>query len=180
MLKFGPVVRVGAAVAAGGLVLGLTAIPAGSQVVNSASLAASGTVECQVISGVYTWVFDYEATNTSQIGIPANVPAALGDIEITSQAVTLDGAPGGATNLVPNPVAVGQTATFHAEVPAAGVVGTVVTTIEWFSVDADDGGTEVVTLVLDDSCHAPASTTTTTTAPAVQAEAVAVTPSFTG
>ena len=176
MLTFGPLARAGAVVAAGGFVIGLSAIPAGSQVLPTSSLAVTGTVDCQVVEGEYTWIVAYEATNTSTIDIPASVPAALGDIDITSQVISLDGSPVGSTDLQPNPVPMGETATDGGPIPGS-VTGTLTLTVQWASSDTEDSGTEVVNLTLDDSCAAPA-TTTTTQAPAVQA--VAVTPAFTG
>jgi hypothetical protein len=171
-----PFARAGAALAAGGLVLGLTVIPAGSQVIDTSGLEVTGTVECQVVEGSYNWVVAYEATNTTIIDIPANAPAAFGDITIESQVVTLDGGPAGSTDLQPNPVPVGETATDGGLIPGE-ITGTLVLTVDWASPDTEDSGTEVVTLVLDDSCRAPV---TTTTEPAPAVEAVAVSPSFTG
>jgi hypothetical protein len=170
-----PFARAGAAIAAGGLVLGLTAIPAGSQVVDTSSLDVSGTVECQVVEGGYNWVVAYEATNTSQIAIPNNVPAALGDIDSTGEELSLDAIDLGPIDLQPNPVPIGETATDGGPIPG-DVTGTLVLTVDWASSDTEDSGTEVVTLVLDGSCQAPV--TTTTAGPAV--EAVAVSPAFTG
>jgi hypothetical protein len=172
-----PFARAGAALAAGGLVLGLTAIPAGSQVVASSSLAVTGTVECQVAGDQYTWVVAYEATNTSQIAIPAGSPAALGDIDITAENLSLDAVDLGPIDLQPNPVPVGETATDGGPIPG-DVTGNLVLTVDWASSDTEDSGTEVVTLVLDNSCQAPV--TTTTAGPAVQADVVAVSPAFTG
>ncbi len=170
-----PFARAGAALAAGGLVLGLTAIPAGSQVVDTSSLEVTGTVECQVSGDQYTWVVAYEATNTSSIGVPNNVPAALGDIDITGQELSLDTVDLGPINLTPNPVPVGETATDGGPIPG-DVTGTLVLTVDWASPDTEDSGTEVVSLVLGNTCQAPV--TTTTAGPAV--EAVAVSPAFTG
>ncbi len=176
MLRSGTIVRAGAALAAGGLVLGLSALPAGSQSVGSASLDLTGTATCEVQNGEYVWAVEYSATNTSEINIIGSTPAAIGDIDLGSQVLTLNGQPAGTTDLLPNPVAMGATATDGGPVPGT-VTGTLTLTVQWSNADTDSTGTEVFDLVLDDSCHAPA-TTTTTGAPAVQA--VAVTPSFTG
>lgn len=174
MFRFGFAARAGIAAAAGGLVLGLSVVPAGSQVIEQSSLDVAGTATCEVVEGEYTWVVDYTATNTSTIGIPASAPAALGEIDIIFQQAVLNGGTPFNTDLVPDPVQVEETAAYTVELPGS-TVGTLVLTVGWID-DNEDEGTEVVTLQLDDSCHAPA--TTTTGAPAVQA--VTVTPAFTG
>jgi hypothetical protein len=181
MIRSGLIARTGAAVAAGGLVLGLSAIPAGSQVAPASPLQVSGTVECQVIEGDYLWVIDYTAENLVEpqvVPASASVPAAYGDIDITSAPITLDGAPVGSASFSPNPVPALGTATDGGSLPGS-FTGTLGLTVNWTSSSIEDSGSEVVDLALDTTCAAPV-TTTTSRAPAVEAEAVAVSPAFTG
>jgi hypothetical protein len=170
--------RAGAAIAAGGLVLGLTAVPTSAQVEPASPLQVSGTATCEVWEGEYVWVVEYVAENlVDPEPILTAVPAAFGDIDITSAPITLNGDVVGAGNFDPNPVPAGGSATDGGTIPGA-ITGSLVLTVNWTASTIEDSGTEVVTLTLDDTCHAPV--TTTTQGPAVQAEAVAVTPAFTG
>ena len=173
MTRFGTVSRVGAAVAAGGLVLGLSALPAGSQVLEPITI--TGTAECVNMDGDYVWAIDYTIHNDLQPPqIVGSVPAAVNDVSIDSAEVT--GAVSGSPPFTPNPVAAGEDSFSDTGVFDGSTAGLVTLTVGWSVSSLEDSGTATYDLTLDGTCVAPA--TTTTAAPAVQA--VAVTPSFTG
>jgi hypothetical protein len=176
----------GAAVAVGLLVLGLSALPVGSQVVPADPLALDGTIVCNGYhvdryNIEYVWAVNYTATNNylPQPG-PADVPAAIGDIEIISADVTLDGEAIGPAEFSPNPVPAGDTASAYIKALPGTATGNLELTVTWTAPTVEDGGVESITAYLDGTCGVPAETTTTTQAPAVKADAVAGAPAFTG
>ena len=184
MLTSGLIARAGAALAAGGLVFGLSAIPAGSQVVPGSSVTLTGSAECQLTGGENggpIWVISYNLHNNidPQV-IVGSAPAAFGDVDVTSAFVSLNGTTLAPAVFSPNPVPAAGDATTSGELPG-DTVGTFTMSLDWDAATVPDSGTATLDLLLDSSCGGPVSTTTSTTqAPAVQAEAVAVSPAFTG
>jgi len=184
MNTYGRVARVGVAVAAGGLVLGLTAIPAGSQALPEQTVTLTGTAVCQIVDGGALWNIHYNLhNNIAPEVIVGSVPAAFGDVTVTSAVVSLDGTEIGPTTFDPNPVPAGGDATTGGGLPGEAT-GTFTIVVDWTAASIQDSGTATLDLTLDATCVAPVvpttPTTPTTQGPAVQAEAVAVSPSFTG
>ena len=185
MSIYGRLGRVGAAVVAGGLVLGLTAIPAGSQALPEETVTLTGTAVCRVIEGGQMWDINYNLhNNIAPEVIVGAIPAAFGDVTVDSAVVSLDGTDISPTFFDPNPVPAGGDATTGGAMPG-DVAGTFTIVVDWTAPSVEDSGTATLDLTLDGTCVAPVvepttPTTPTTQGPAVQAEAVAVAPSFTG
>jgi hypothetical protein len=126
-------------------------------------------------------VVEYTARNNYvPESVPTDVPLALGDIEIVSAEVSLDGEVVGSVEFDPNPVPAGEAAIGGVEIPGS-VTGYLGLTVTWTAPTVDGGGVSTTPdAILDGTCAAPAETTTTTSAPAVQADAVVAAPTFTG
>lgn len=176
MSTFGVLTRAGAVMAAGGLVIGLSAIPAGSQQLEPITITGEAT--CVQAEGQAAWAVDYTIHNDLTIPTIDSVPAAARDVNIDS--ATLSGAADGNPTFSPNPIPAqgDSTASGFVEGTATGVL---TLTVDWTVPDFEAEGSTAFDLTLDGTCVAPATTSTstsTTQAPAV--EAVAVNPAFTG
>jgi len=179
MSVFRPFARVGAALAAGGLVLGLSAVSAGSQELET-YLVVSGEYECVEVEGDYVWAIDYLAENLIEpLPEPGAIPAASGDIWILDADLYVGEEELGAVTFDPDVVPAGGTATASATLPGT-FEGELVLAVDWVTGDEALADVELVVLDLDGSCVAPPTTTTSTTAAPGAANAAVVRPTFTG
>ena len=167
------------AVAAGGMVLGVSAVPASAGL--QAPISITGEAVCNLATGHETYSLNWTITNLIQ-NLPAsttNTPAAYGDVNIDS--ATESGAWTGSVTFTPNPVAIGEQST-GSDGPVPNVAGTVVLSVDWSVNSLDQSGTTTAEVTLDGNCVNPTTTTTAapTTTMSVQAAAVTASPKFTG
>ncbi len=102
MSTLGVISRAGAALAAGGLVLGLSAVPAVSQQA-PATVTLTGSAECQIVDGTAYWAISYNLHNNIEPEQVINsVPLAFGDVSIDSAVISVDGDDLGETPFTPN------------------------------------------------------------------------------
>jgi len=185
MKRFGRMVGIGAAVAAGALALGV--VPAGSQSLPQAPnpVTITGTATCNPTGGTDgapVWDVSYTIKNNLQPPSPQAVPAAMSyDVTVEGASITL-GAESEVIDFDPTVIAPGETAASEGTIPGE-LTGTLVLDLD-YSWEGHDGPIEAsYELALSPACVSPATTTTSTVpdpGPAVQAVAVATTPAFTG
>lgn len=166
------------AAAAGGMVLGVSAVPASAGL--TAPISISGEAVCNVATGHETYTLNWTITNLTPAQVAGtNGAAAYGDVNIVS--ATESGAWTGTVTFTPNPVVFDGQST-GSDGPVPNVAGTVVLSVDWSSATLDQSGTTTAEVTLDGNCVNPTTTTTAapTTTMSVQAAAVTAAPKFTG
>jgi hypothetical protein len=178
--------RVGVAMAAGAMVLGVTTLPAGAGdrvPIFEPTVEVTGTARCNLATGHETYQLNWRVENTTEFEVLGGSSAqglGFGAVEIVAADET-----GAWTGSIPGMVGQvlepGDAAT-GSDGPVPNRAGVVTLTVEY---DYElSTGTATGTIVLDGSCTngTPTTPTTPTTAApaAAAADAVRVRPAFTG
>jgi hypothetical protein len=180
------IARAGAALAAGSLVLGLTALPGGAQVPEP-DVELTGVARCNLATGHETYTLEWTLTNNGESLIPNAVEGELGTqglvtdlgaIEVLDAVET--GAYEGTLEFDPEIVYPEGGTAEASDGPVPNQVGVVTAevTYGWFW----DEEVYVVEaeIVLDGTCTAPMPTTESTTTTTAAARPIQVRPAFTG